>query len=351
MVYRVVQWGTGIVGAHAIAGVDTHPGLELIGVWVSSDAKAGKDAGELAGLDRKLGVTATCDADALLALKPDCIVYAAASDSRPLQAVVDYERFLKAGVNVVTTGPVSVIWPTKGDEFGASLDRAARAAGKSIWVNGLDPGFANDTLPMSLTGLCRRVDKVHCVEIFNYGSYNQPATLRSMGFGEPVGFIPELTKTGRLTQAFGGGLHQLAAGLGLTLDSITESSERSLAPTSFATPSIPIEAGTGDAIRFKIAGIKNGEEIVVIEHVTRMHQDAAPNWPQPSGHGCYRISVSGDPSFTLDLQMSDLSGDHVNAACLATAMRIINAVPAVVEARPGHLSIYDLPFLTGRGAP
>jgi hypothetical protein len=349
MAHRVVLWGTGIVGAHAIAGIVEHPDLELVGVWVSSAAKSGRDAGELGGLSRKLGLAATNNAEALIWLEPDCIVYAAASDSRPGEAVADYERFLRAGINVVCTGPVSVIWPVEGEGFGASLDKVALAAGKTVWVNGLDPGFANDLLPMAITGLCRRVDKVHCIEIFNYATYNQPLTLRSMGFGEPAESQPMLSTPGILSMVFGGGLRQIAAGLGVTLDSIEESCIRAFAPEDFMTV-IPIKKGTGAGIRFKIAGMHAGREVCVIEHVTRMREDIAPEWPQPSGHGCYRVSVTGEPSFTLDLQMNDDRGNHVNAACLATAMRVVNAVPAVVKARPGHISIYDLPLLTGRAA-
>lgn len=348
MAYRVVLWGTGIVGAHAIAGILEHPDLELVGVWVSTAAKHGRDAGELAGLGRKLNLAASCDAEELLGLQPDCIVHAAASDSRPLEAMADYERFLRAGINVVATGPVSMIWPVEGEGFGASVHRTALAAGKTLWVNGLDPGFANDLLPMALTGLCRRVDKVHCTEIFNYATYNQPLTLRSMGFGESADSQPLLAMPGVLTMAFGGGLRQIATGLGVKLDSIEESCVRAFAPEDFMTV-IPIKQGTGAGIRFKITGIHAGREVCIIEHVTRMREDIAPEWPQPSGRGGYRVSVTGEPSLTLDLQLSDRHGDHVNAACLATAMRLINAVPAVVQARPGHISIYDLPLLTGRG--
>src|SRR3954453_16777270 len=79
---RVVVWSTGTVGRHAIAGVDAHPDLELVGVWTSTEAKAGKDGGELAGLGRELGITATTDRDALVALAPDAIVHTAMTDDR-----------------------------------------------------------------------------------------------------------------------------------------------------------------------------------------------------------------------------------------------------------------------------
>jgi len=109
--YRVVQWSTGHVGKHAIAGIDARPDLDLVGVWVSNPAKVGKDAGELAGLGRELGVAATNDADALLALKPDCIVHTAWADDRLIEALGDLAKFLRAGVNVVSTSPVFLQYP------------------------------------------------------------------------------------------------------------------------------------------------------------------------------------------------------------------------------------------------
>src|SRR5439155_6652909 len=87
--HRVVQWSTGNVGRHAIAGIDARPDLELAGVWVSTSDKVGRDAGALAGLGRTLGVTATNDAAELLALRPDCVVYAAMADDRLGEAIED----------------------------------------------------------------------------------------------------------------------------------------------------------------------------------------------------------------------------------------------------------------------
>ena len=111
MVLRVVEWSTGTVGRDAIAGIDAHPDLELIGVWVSDPAKVGRDAGRLAGLDRDLGVIATDDAEALLALKPDAIVHTAMTDDRLTEAIEDLKRFLQAGIDVVSSGPVILQFP------------------------------------------------------------------------------------------------------------------------------------------------------------------------------------------------------------------------------------------------
>ena len=149
--YRVVQWATGNVGRHTLAGIDAHPELELVGVWVSSSAKDGKDAGELSALDRKFGIAATTDGDALLALKPDCIVNTAMADHRLGEAIEDLSRFLRAGINVVASGPVFLQYPdgVMPDGMIAPIRQAAADGGASLFVNGIDPGFANDWLPLA----------------------------------------------------------------------------------------------------------------------------------------------------------------------------------------------------------
>ena len=352
MTYRVVQWSTGNVGRHAIAGIAARPELELVGVWVSNPDKVGVDAGTLAGLDRELGVAATDDAEALLALQPDCIVHTAWADTRLFEAMADLERFLRAGVNVVSSSPVFLQhpWGAVGEEMYRGVEAAAEEGGVSLWVNGVDPGFANDWLPLVMTSVCERIDEVRCMEILNYATYDQPDVLFDiMGFGQSLDEVPFILSPGILTTAWGSVVAQLAAGLGVTLDEIVEWHERVPAPEAFDVASGRIEAGTTAGMRFEVRGMVGGTAKVVLEHVTRLRDDLAPEWPQPTGHGGYRVVITGEPNYTVDMQMVGGDGDHNTAGLKATAMRLVNTVAAVVEARPGLLSALDLPLVTGRG--
>ena len=352
MTYRVVQWSTGNVGRHALAGIDARPDLALVGVWVSSPDKVGVDAGTLAGLGRELGVAATDDAEALLALAPDCIVHTAMADHRLGEALDDLARFLRAGINVVSSGPVFLQFPdgVMPDGMIDPVRQAALDGNVSLWVNGIDPGFANDWLPLVVTSIAERIDEVRCMEILNYATYNQPMVLFDiMGFGRPLDETPLLLQPGVLTTAWGSVVQQLAAGLGIELDEITEHVERLPAPETFAIDAGTVEAGTAAALRFEVRGFWQGRPVVVLEHVTRLRDDLGPHWPQPTGLGCYRVVVTGEPNYTVDLQLVGTDGDHNTAGLKATAMRLVNAVPAVVEALPGLLTALDLPLITGRG--
>ncbi len=350
MPLRVVQWATGNVGRHTLAGIDVHPELELVGVFVSNPDKVGKDAGELAGLGHRLGVAATGDADALLALKPDCIVHTAMADDRIFEALADLEKLLASGANVVSSGPVFLQYPEPGDAMAAPLIAAAQKAGVSLFVNGVDPGFANDALPLLLSGVSERIEQVRCAEVLNYDTYNQPMVLFDiMGFGRELDDIPFLLTPGVLTMAWGSVVRQIAAGLGVELTGIEEWYEREPAPEEFEIPAGTIGAGTAAALHFEVRGMVGDRAVVVLEHVTRLRDDLGADWPQPAGDGCYRVEIIGEPIYTVDMQLMGTDGDHNTAGLKATAMRLVNAIPAVVDAPPGLVTALDLPLITGRG--
>ncbi|MEU4809092.1 diacylglycerol kinase [Nocardia fluminea] len=351
MTYRVIQWSTGNVGARALRCIIARPELELVGVWVSSSAKAGKDAGELAGLSVDTGITATTDADALLAMKPDCIVHTAMADDRLMESLEDLKRFLRAGINVVSSSPVFLQYPygTLPDEAIAPIVAAAEEGGASLWVNGIDPGWANDWLPLLLSSGSERIDRVICSEIMDYSTYDNPKVVFDiMGFGSALDALPMLLQPGVLTLAWGSVVRQLAAALAIELDAVTQHFERLPATVDLTVGSRTVAAGTAAALRFQVHGIRAGREVLTLEHVTRLHPDLGPDWPQPTGKGGYRVVIQGEPDYQLDLQLTS-DGDHALAGVVGTAARLVSAVPAVVEARPGLLTATDLPLTTGRG--
>ena len=162
---KVAQIGTGNVGRHALTQLITDPRFELTGVWVSSDSKAGKDAAELAGLDDSTGITATTDLDEVLATNPECAVYTAMADNRLPDALEDYRKILAAGVNVVGSSAVFLQypWQTLPGELVTPIEDAAKAGNASLFVNGIDPGFANDLLTARAGGHLpeHRADPLH----------------------------------------------------------------------------------------------------------------------------------------------------------------------------------------------
>lgn len=348
----VVQWSTGNVGRHTISGIVSDPRLRLAGVFTSTPGKDGREVAELVGLDGPTGIAATTDADALLALDPDCICHTAMADTRLEETLEDLRGFLAAGIDVVSSSPVFLQFPYGLDDaIWRPLVEAAEDAGASLFVSGIDPGFANDWLPLSITGVAERIDELRCMEILNYATYDQASIIFDvMGFGrDPDDELPVLLQPGILSLAWGSVVHQLAAELDVELDEVAETFERVTTDEDLEIDSGTVPAGTVAGLRFEVQGIVDGRPVVVLEHVTRLADDLAPDWPQPAGAGCYRVVLTGAPNLTVDLQLLGEDGDHNTAGLQTTAMRLVNAIPAVVAADAGLLTAGDLPLISGRG--
>ena len=348
MAHRVIQWGTGNVGAFSLRCILDHPDLELAGVYVHSDAKNGRDAGELSGR-KPTGIRATSDAEALLAHDADCVCYTATADLRPFEAAQDIARILASGKNVVSSSIVPLVHPDGFlTEVRDDLARACETGASSLLTSGIDPGFANDVLPLTLSGLCGHWEEIRILEIINYATYAQPQVLfDTMGFGADLDATPLLLSPGTLEFAWGGTIRLLADGLGLPLDRIEAWHERRPATRDLVVAGRTVQQGTMAALRFEVRGIVAGKAALVVEHVTRLDDELAPDWP--AGNGSYRVEIRGFPNMSCELEFEDEHGDHAVGGVILTATKIVNAIPAVCAAPPGILKATELPLITGRG--
>src|SRR3982074_1905608 len=206
------------MGVIALRGGIDHPELELVDLVVHSAGKAGRDAGELCGAD-PVGVVATTDPAALLGGDADVVVYAAAANLRPLEAVSDMVSILRAGKNVVSCSVVPLVYPDAVDpSFTDPLREAALAGGVSFFTTGIDSGFANDVLPLVLSGVSRVIESLRVTELFNYATYpDKAAVYEILGFGQPPETTPFAAAPGIFTFGWGPVLHQLAAGLDIKI--------------------------------------------------------------------------------------------------------------------------------------
>lgn len=356
MAVRVAHVGTGNVGGLALAQLITNPEFELTGLCVSTPEKVGRDAGELCGvgLDAgvQTGIKAVDDLDALLGTRPDCVVYCAMGDTRLPDAMADVMRILAAGVNVVGSAPglLQYPWGVMPDKYIDRVEKAAQQGNSSIFITGVDPGFINDLLPFALFGTCRRVEQVRCLEIHDYASYDGQEVMSYMGFGRSLDELPMLLQPGVLSIAWGTAIRQLAASLGIEVDEIAESYQREPAPEDFDIAIGRVAKGTLAVLQFEIRGMVKGHPAIVIEHITRLRPDLRPDLPQPAaGGGSYRIEITGEPSYAVDIVPASRRGDHNHAAIAGAAGRIVNSIPAVVAAPPGIRTTLDLPLIVGKG--
>ncbi len=353
MPIRVAQVATGNAGMLTLRQLINDPRFELVAVSTSTPEKVGKDAGELAGLDVVTGITAVADLDALIAASPACVVYCAMGDTRPVEATNDVRRILEAGIDVVGSAPgtLQFPWGTMPDKVIEKVEASARAGAASLYVTGVDPGFASDLVPLALASTCQRIEQIRCYELADYATYDGAEVMFDlMGFGHPVDSTPMLFLPGVLGLAWGTAIRMMAQGLGIEIDEIVEFWEAEPAPETYEIAAGTIEKGTIAALHFSISGMAEGHPAIVVEHVTRTRDDLRPDWARPAhGGGSYRIEITGEPSYVVDVVPSSEHGDHNHAAIVAACGRIVNAIPDVIAAEPGIRTTLDLPLPTGHG--
>ena len=343
---RIVQWATGAVGRHAVAAVHQHPELELVGAFVYSDAKAGRDVGAVCGIG-EIGITATNDPAQIDALDADCVLYLAKGELNPMGALDDICRLLASGKNVVSTALTALIYPLSlGAEIAQRLETACAEGGTSFHGSGIEPGWAAEVVPLTMSPIFQRIDSLLVQEMSDYSAYDVADTLFNiMGFGktpeEPV-LMSDPVLAGFMFRA---PLMLVAEGLGATIDDITFDRQVAVTKEPFDIKAGRIEAGTVSAQRFSGTAIIGGRPALTVEHITRVQEDQAPDWP--TGRG-WKVTVEGRPSMVLETRLATHGEDEIDQGCLGTAMHAVHAIAPVCAAAPGIRTFLDLPMILGR---
>lgn len=342
MSYRVIQWATGEIGRNAVAGITVHPELELVGTWVHSEDKAGRDVGELCGLGA-LGVSATGDKQALLATPADCVCYAvgrAWMESGKDALLDELVQILRSGKNVVNATWPSLINPNGIEQsVYERLQQACLEGGSSFYTAGIDPGFGSAGLALAGLSVSSRVRCVHMYEILNYANWDAPQMIGFFGFGQEQ--LGAVSNPGFLSDIFRSTLSLVANAMGVQLDDIVEEFDVIRAEEHLDLPSVSVAPGTISGVRFKVKGMVAGETRVVVDHVTKLRDQDFPEVPFNSGGG-YRAEIDGEPGVRLDLELTSAHKDNAHAALAACAMTLVNAIPQVCDAPPGVLTYLDL---------
>jgi hypothetical protein len=335
--YRVVQWATGNIGTKALRGVIEHPDLELVGLWVSSASKVGRDAGDLCGLGSKTGVLATNDVDEILALEADCVLY------MPQGCDVDILcRLLESGTNVVTTRgefhhPGSIDPAVR-----ERVEAACRRGGTSIHSTGSSPGFISEALPIVLASLQRRLDRYRIEEYAELSSRNSPEMLfKVMGFGKDPAAFGDVRRWAGLGASFGPSLRAVTEAFGLPLDSVKATGEVATATRDIRIAAGTVPAGTVAAQRAIVTGIRNGEPLISVSLHWYVSRAIDAEWElRDTG---WRVIVDGDCPFDVELRFTTPLERLAETTPGYTANRAVNAVAAVCRAAPGIQTTADLP--------
>ena len=341
MTLKVVQWATGGLGVAAIRGIVEHPDLELVGCWVHSPEKAGRDAGEIAGIG-SLGVVATPSIDEILALDADAVIYA------PLTADGDeVAALLRSGKNVVT--PVGWLYPSA--RTAAPMREAALAGGVTLHGTGIAPGGISEKFPLLFSAMSTGVTFVRAEEFSDLRTYHV------MGFGR----APQDAMTGPMQKILDSGFIQavrmIIDGMGFAADPrIRATQEVAVATAPIDSPVGVIEPGQVAARKFHWEAMVGDDPVVRVTVNWFMgHENLDPPWSFGPAGERYEMEVKGNPDFSVVIKgfqpESVEAGLQSNNGIVATAAHCVNSVPAVCAAPPGVATYLDLPLISGRAAP
>lgn len=336
MTFRVVQWTTGPVARAAVRGVLTHPDLELVGAYAWSPEKVGKDVGELCNL-APLGIVSTGNVEGVIALKPDVVLY------MPLVWNVNHMvQLLEAGINVIATSNfITGSAYAAGEQ--ARLQAAALRGGVSLYGTGSNPGLAS-TIVLAATGGVRDVEYVAIREAADCTAYESAQTWRDLGFGSPPG-TQGLSAAAQARQAvFQEAVEAMAKALGMQLDDVRFHLEFGVATKDLDLGYMQIGKGMICGQKSIWRGIVGDEARIEFSLLWRLGDFMEPDWPVH--HGGHMVEIRGKPNMNLSLAYDHPSDpDEFNAI---TANPAVNAIPAVVAARPGIITVDELTLITSK---
>lgn len=342
---RVVHVGTGMTGSVALRSIIDDPALDLIGLKVSSPTKVGTDAGQLCGRP-DVGIAATDDLATILNAKPDCVAYCATAVRRENDVIADIVGYLEAGINVVTISAIPMVYPKAAPaNWREPIKDAARKGNATFYATGCEPGFVSLNLPTALLAGAGKIDTYRMDEYALDLDLSYPiweVLHESMGFGKPDGHTPIRIAVGKVNNDWEPVVRYIADTLGVAVERVALDWETILAPHDLDTALGMIPKGTICGHRWQLAAMQDERPVVSVQYFAAVTSTPWPDtWPRPaqSGQGGMVFRIEGNPNMTLALSLDPTPGDATNPGVTSTAIALVNAIPAVIDAPPGLVSV------------
>jgi 2,4-diaminopentanoate dehydrogenase len=332
---RVFQWNTGKVGKLALRAILDHPDLELAGVHAHSPDKVGKDAGALCGRP-DTGIRATGSLAEVIAARPDVVVYT------PFTGDVDEcVALLEAGINVLSTNLFFHVGGVRG-EVRERLDAAARRGGASLYITGINPGWIN-SVATAITGVCARVDCVSIYESADCSGYKSPETWNFFRMGQH-GVTEEVIAAARTWLVmFRDAAERVAEGIGLNIETFDFYCDYATAAERVDLGWFVMEKGTNAAVRAGWEGKIAGQTRVRTQITWYLTRAIAEDWDIDDKE--YHLVVEGAPRIDLHMHFTSPPPSPVDGpwdTTGTTSYATVNAIPQIVAARPGVLTLHDI---------
>ena len=333
---RVIQWATGSIGKTCLRQVIAHPDLDLVGLLVHSDAKAGRDAGDIARRP-PTGVIATQSVDEIMELDADVVLH------MPINAPgmmaghdADIKRLLRAGKNVITL--VAHTYPYAfGKDYAGEFEAAAREGGATLFGGGINPGFMTERVAVTLTGICTAVDHVIVTEIYDVSDVQSHAFLFDlMGIGRPPEAFQDMSgNRGVFEHMFKEVVAFAGHALKIEFEQIVPDHDFAVAESPVTLPAGTVESGGVVNFRWRWHGMTNDRPAYTAEMLW-ISDRSLSGWDLKDG---WDIEIRGAPNVKVRIDLSDPENmpDRSKAIQYGVAGPIIRAIPEVVKAPPGIL--------------
>jgi 4-hydroxy-tetrahydrodipicolinate reductase len=345
---RVFQVASGNVGSEMIRRIQRHPDLELIGLHCYSPEKVGRDVGELAGIG-PIGICATGNVGQIISTQPDCVTFHGVFPDLDL-----YERVLEAGINVVTTAD----WITghhrnsnhdhpSGRKESDVLEAACRRGTATFYGTGMNPGLAQILTIVHSTDVAD-IEHILCKESVDVSCHHSVDTWKEVGFGLPVDDARLPSMLEQYTRVFEDGVRLIADCVGLELETVAFEYELGSCTKDVDLGWYQLPKGSLGGCYLKYVGTAGGRPRIEMDLEWQMTPHTDPHWDIQA---CYITQIDGDPCIyskhlIFPKPGTDLSSPEAFASLgmTVTGLPALNAVRAVVEARPGCLTSADLPL-------
>jgi len=324
---KVVLYGVGAVGSNIAKFLLQKEGVEIVGAIDVAEEKVGKDLGEVLGVGKRLGIVVSNDPDAVLSsVKADIMVHSTASFLRQVYSQI--AKALEHGINVVSTCEELAYPYATEPELARKLDELAKENGVTVLGTGINPGFLMDTLVITLTSVCQKVERIKVVRMINAATRRVPFQ-KKIGAGLPIKEFRNRIERKIITGHVGleQAISMIADALGWKLDEIeADPVEPVVAKARVEGEVIRVEPGQVAGLKQRVRVVKEGKEVITLEFQAYMGAEEYDS-----------ITIEGVPSIHMKIAPC-VHGD------IGTVAMIVNSIPRVINAQPGLVTMKDLPI-------
>lgn len=326
---KVIVWGLGAMGGGMARMILGKKGMELSGAIASRPEKAGKDLGEVLNLNTKTGVTVTNEPEKVLKQEADIVLIATSSFTRDVFPQI--KMAVESGKNVITIAEEMAYPAYREPDLAKEIDRLAREHNVTVLGTGINPGFVLDTLIIALSGVCMEIKKITARRINDLSPFGT-TVMRTQGVGTTVEEFHRGLQEGTIVGHIGfpESISLISQTLGLEIDEIKQVREPIVSNVYRETPYAKVKPGMVAGCKHIGMGLKKGEPIIVLEHPQQIRPEL-----ENVETGDY-IEIEGTPNIKLAIKPEIPGG-------IGTIAIAVNMIPKVLEAKPGLVTMKDLP--------